>query len=347
MPPKVFPALRLALLLPAMAAMASAFGNEYVHIKVHVPKDQAPSIAIDAEQPTQHKVIHHYHHHAAPHLRLRARPPSKPKTSPLLESVILSDLDKPLHMSEHADYLNHAKELAEQLSETYVIKKPPPPPPPPLPPKKKVNTYTIIEEKHRPHSYEYESRPEHGHVDTYRLQHHHHKHQHHQYAEDDTDDDVGYHYPGPVHQHRHKGSATLYHGGGYAEPAPVEEPMDLDLGYGYSPPAYAHGRPPAHTLEAPEESSLDSPHPYDFGSRSATSSSSTSSSSFRPSQQLSTQPDAYEDEIDSYAAPIQSRRRRPGPVDWPSQRGYISAAAEDSYNAGHGSAGYQYSGPYL
>ncbi|XP_064555811.1 uncharacterized protein LOC135440525 [Drosophila montana] len=340
MVPKVIPAVLLALLLPAIA---TAFGNEYVHIKVHVPKDQAPSIAIDAEQGPQHKVIHHFHHHAAPHQRLRARPPPKPKTSPLLESVILSDLDKPLHMSEHADYLNHAKELAEHLSETYVIKKPP------LPPKKKVNTYTIIEEKHRPNSYDYESQPEHG-VDTYRVQHHHHKHQHqHHQLADDNDDDVGYHYPGPVHHHRHKGSSSLYHGGGYAEPAPVEEPMDLDQGYSYSPPPYVHARPPAHTLEVPEESSLDSPYPYDFGSRSATSSSS---SSFRPSPQLSTQPDAYEDEIDSYAAPIQSRRRRPSPVEWPSHGGFNSAAAEtfgaaDSYNAGPGSTGYQYTGPYL
>lgn len=132
--------LLLSFSLLLLPSQVEAFGNEYVHIKVHVPKDQAPSIAVDAEPVTPHKVIHHFHHHGPPHQRSRGRAPPKLKTSPLLESVILSDLDKPLHMSEHADYLNHAKEIAEHLSETYVVKKAPPPPPP----KKKVNTYTIL-----------------------------------------------------------------------------------------------------------------------------------------------------------------------------------------------------------
>ncbi|TDG38883.1 hypothetical protein AWZ03_014695 [Drosophila navojoa] len=340
------PALLLTVLALSLTSIVSGFGNEYVHIKVHVPKDQVPSI--EAEQPP--KVIHHFHHHAPPHLRSRGRPPIKTKTSPLLESVILSDLDKPLHMSEHADYLNHAKELAEHLSEAYATKKPPPPPH-----KKKVNTYTIIEEKHRPSSYEYESRPDHV-VDTYhvidsRPQQHHTLHQHkHLHQLTDNDDDVGYHYASPARQHRHKtASSLLYHGGGYAEPAPIEEPLDLEQGYSYSTHSLAHAkaaRAPAHILEVPQESSLDSTYPYD----------SRSSSSFRPSPQLPAQPDAYEDDIDSYAAPIQTRRRRPGPVDWPNRTGYKNVAVEtysgaDSYNVGHvqgvGSSGYQYPGPYL
>ncbi|EDW08054.1 uncharacterized protein LOC6586317 [Drosophila mojavensis] len=339
------PALLLTVLVLSLTPLVSGFGNEYVHIKVHVPKDQVPSIGVDVEQPP--KVIHHFHHHAPPHIRSRGRPHLKTKTSPLLESVILSDLDKPLHMSEHADYLNHAKELAEHLSDAYAAKKPPP--------KKKVNTYTIIEEKHRPSSYEYESRPDHA-VDTYHVidsrpqQHHtlhHHKHSH---QLDDNDDDVGYHYASPARQHLHKPtSSLLYHGGGYAEPAPVEEPLDLEQGYSYSPPSFAHAktaRAPTHTLEVPQESSLDSTYPYD----------SRSTSSFRPSPQLPAQPNAYEDDIGSYVPPIQSRRRRPSPVDWPSRTGYKNINSEtysgaDSYNVGHvqgvGSSGYQYPGPYL
>lgn len=357
----VLPAL--LLLLPELVA---GFGNEYVHIKVHVPKDQAPSIAVDAEPAPPHKVIHHFHHHAPPHLRSRARAPPKPKTSPLLESVILSDLDKPLHMSEHADFLNHAKEIAEHLSESYAIKKPHPPPPPP---KKKVNTYTIIEEKHRPTSYDdYESRPEHS-VDTYRVidsrpQHHHHaKHHHHHHDDDDDDDDdVGYHYSAPDRHYRHK-SSTSTSSYSFAEPAPVEEHLDLDPTYSYSPPPFypKSARAPAHTLEAPEESHPDAGYYYDYnssGGSSASSSSSTggSSSGFRPSTQLLTQ-SGYEDAIDAYAAPVPtSRHRRPGPVDWPSRTGFNSAASEtynglDSYNVGHvqglGSSGYQYPGPYL
>lgn len=351
------------LLVPALMllpAFVAGFGNEYVHIKVHVPKEQAPSIAVDAEPAPPHKVIHHFHHHAPPHLRSRGRAPPKPKTSPLLESVILSDLDKPLHMSEHADYLNHAKELAEHLSESYAIKKPPPPP------KKKVNTYTIIEEKHRPNSYDdYESRPEHS-VDTYRVidsrpQHHHHTKQqhHHHHDADDDDDDVGYHYSSPGRHYRHKSSSsTSYHAGTFAEPAPVEEHLDLDQTYSYSPPPFypKSARAPAHTLEAPEESHLESGgYQYDYSSSS--SSSGGSSSGFRPSTQLVSQTEGYEDDIDSYAAPVPtSRHRRPGPVDWPSRTGFNSAASEtynglDSYNVGHvqglGSGGYQYPGPYL
>ncbi|KAL7742574.1 hypothetical protein ACLKA6_007550 [Drosophila palustris] len=348
----VLPALMLALLLLSPSIVA-AFGNEYVHIKVHVPKDQAPSIAVDAEPVAPHKVIHHFHHHAPPPQRSRGRgPPKPPKTSPLLESVILSDLDKPLHMSEHADYLNHAKELAEHLSETYVkVKKPLPPPP-----KKKVNTFTIIEEKHRPAGFDYESRPEHG-VDTYRVidsrpQHHyHHKPQHHHPDEDD--DDVGYHYPTPGRLHRHKSSSSSsYQSGAYAEPAPVEEPLDVETGYSYTPPSYAiakSARSPAHTLEAPEESPLDTQYQYDYGGSVATN-------GFRPSPQLINPSDVYEDDVEPYAGPVPTRRRRPSSSDWPGRSSYNSAAAEsysgvDSYNVGHmqgsGSSGYQYSGPYL
>ncbi|KAH8418967.1 hypothetical protein KR222_010592, partial [Zaprionus bogoriensis] len=352
---EVLPAL---LLLPALAA---SFGNEYVHIKVHVPRDKAPSIAIDAEPPEPHKVIHHFHHHAPPHQRSRARAPPKPKTSPLLESVILSDLDKPLHMSEHADYLNHAKELAEHLSEAYVIKKPPTPPPSS---KKKVNTYTIIEENHQPHSYsdDYESRPEHS-VDTYRViesrpQHYRVKHQHH-HDDDDDDDDVGYHYAPPSRHYRQKGSSSVsYHAGAFAEPAPVEEPLDLDQGYSYSPPFFnslKSARPPANKLEAPEESPLDGEYHYDYTSSSG--SSSSSSSSFQPSPQLHSQSASYDDEVDAFAGPVPTYNRRPlGPVDWSSRTGFNSAVAKtykglDSYNVGHvqdiGSGGYQYPGPYL
>ncbi|KAH8303955.1 hypothetical protein KR044_005606 [Drosophila immigrans] len=342
----------LLLLLPIVV---SGFGNEYVHIKVHVPKDQAPSIAVDApvEPPPSHKVIHHFHHHGPPHQRLRGRgapsPAGKLKTSPLLESVILSDLDKPLHMSEHADYLNHAKELAEHLSETYVVKKPPPPPPP----KKKINTHTIIEEKHRANGYDYEPRPQHD-VDTYRVidsrpqhqfpprqQHHH----HHQLADDDDDDDdVGYHYAAPARLHRHK--ASPYASGAYAEPAPVEEPSDLDQGYSYVPPSSSYAaaksaRAPAHTLEAPEESPLDTQYQFDSG--------------FRPSPQLHTQQDIYADDLDGYAGPIPTRRRRPSSLDWASRQsgsGPISSYNSlDSYNVGHvqglGSSGYPHVGPYL
>ncbi|XP_034489611.1 extensin [Drosophila innubila] len=347
---KVLPASMLLLLSLLLPSMVTAFGNEYVHIKVHVPKDQAPSIALDAEPIAPHKVIHHFHHHGPPpHQRSRGRAPPKQKPSPLLESVILSDLDKPLHMSEHADYLNHAKELAEHLSETYVVKKPPPPP---SQPKKKVNTYTIIEEKHRPASFDYESRPEHG-VDTYRVidsrpQHHHHKHyehhEHHQHDEDD--DDVGYRYPAPERLHRHKSSSSSsYLSGAYAEPAPVEEHADLDQGYSYTPPSYAtakSARSPTHTLEAPEESPLDTQYQYDYGA-------SGSTSGFRPSPQLLSQTDVYEDDVEPYAGPVPTRRRRPSSSDWSSRSSYNSGV--DSYNIGHirglGSSGYQHSGPYL
>lgn len=362
---KMLPALimmvMLALLL--LPSMVTAFGNEYVHIKVHVPKDQAPSIAHDAEPIAPHKVIHHFHHLGPPHQRSRGRGPLKQKPSPLLESVILSDLDKPLHTSEHADYLNHAKELAEHLSESYVVKKPAPPPPP-APPKKKVNTYTIIEEKHRPTSFDYESRPEHG-VDTYRVidsrpqqhqhqqqhqhhQHHKHQHQHHQHDEED-DDDVGYHYaaPGRLHRHKSSSSSSSYVSGAYAEPAPVEEHVDLDQGYSYTPPTYAtakSARSPAHTLEAPEESALDTQYPYDYGASGTTG-------GFRPSPQLLSQQNVYEDDVEPYAGPVPTRRRRPSSLDWPSRSSYNSPAAEsysvgDSYNVGH-SSGYQHSGPYL
>ncbi|KAH8274204.1 hypothetical protein KR018_004172, partial [Drosophila ironensis] len=378
---------RLLLLVIASALsapLAAGFGNEYVHIKVHVPKEE--SHPEPGDLPPAHKVIHHYHHHPHPHqlLRSRAAPRPPPKPSPLLESVILSDLDKPLHMSEHADYLNHAKELAEHLTDAYA-KKPPPPPPPP---KKKVNTYTIIEEQHRPHSYDYE---EHHHpepnVETYRViesrpKHHHKSHSHshaqahlhthsHSYH-DEEDEDEGYHYPNK-------------HGvGNYAEPAPVEEHLELDTepeleqgpehGYSYSPPSHAyippsHGhsshssyhpgrgskanRAPAFTLEAPEESSSGSSAAgYDYQRPTG---GGGSSSDFRPSPQVS-----YGDEepADSYGPPV--RRRRPSSpssvVDWPESSGFSGGAAEtysgvDSYNVGHvqgyGSSGYQYSGPYL
>ncbi|XP_026848700.1 segmentation polarity homeobox protein engrailed [Drosophila persimilis] len=367
--------LLLLLLVFYWCSSVAAFGNEYVHIKVHVPKEQGG-------EPEVAKVIHHYHHHPHPHQLQRLQrgrgapppppPPPKPKhPSPLLESVILSDLDKPLHMSEHAEYLNHAKELADHLTESF-NKKPPPPPPLPLPPKKKVNTYTIIEEQHssRPapapapvHSgYGYEDHPEHS-VETYRviesrpqLNHHHHHKQHHAHLEED-DDDLGYHYP-------HSSRSYPHHiGGAYAEPAPVEEHIEQETetepGYSYSAP-YAHsgrgpksGRAPAYTLEAPEESS--SAYGYDYSRPS--SSSSGSSSGFRPSPQLPSGSEGYEDEVaDTYGAPAPARRRRPALVDWPEATGFNSAAPEtyngvDSYNVGHvqgfGSGGYQYSGPYL
>jgi len=333
--------------------LAAGFGNEYVHIKVHVPKEESSAEAV----PPPHKVIHHFHHHPHPHQLLRSRGRARPKPSPLLESVILSDLDKPLHMSEHADYLNHAKELADHLAETYA-KKPPPPPP-----KKKVNTYTIIEEQHRPHGYDYEDHQEHG-VETYRViesrpkqQHHHHHHPHYQHPEaeeEEEDGDVGYHYPGGAKAHHSLGI------GAYAEPAPVEEHLDQepDAGYSYSPPNHSYSPPslahrgskanraPAYTLEAPQESAYG----YDYSGPSA-----GSTSDFRPSVQVpSSDPYGEEEPADTYGPP---RRRRPSShVDWPEAKGFNSAAAEtysgvDSYNVGHvqgyGSSGYQYSGPYL
>ncbi|EDW00140.1 extensin-3 [Drosophila grimshawi] len=337
--PKVIPGLLLALVLPIVV---SAFGNEYVHIKVHVPKDQAPSIAIDAEPVPPHKVIHHYHHHGSPHQRSRVRAPPKPQSSPLLESVILSDLDKPLHMSEHADYLNHAKEIADHLSESYAAKKIPPPP------KKKVKTYTIIEEKQRPNSYEYLPPSDHN-VDTYRVissrpQSHYHNHQQHHQPDDDVNE-VGYNYRPPARYHRHKSfsspSSSSYLGGSYAEPAPVEEPLDLDLDYTYAAPSYANiksARAPAYTLEAPENTQYS----YDF----------------RPSPELHSAPDPYEEEVDAYAAPAptQSRRHRTSPVEWGTES-YSGASesysAPNSYHAGHvqgvegASSVYQYPGPYL
>jgi len=346
--------LYLILLLPILAVpLAAGFGNEYVHIKVHVPKEESSAEAV----PPPHKVIHHFHHHPHPHQLLRSRGRARPKPSPLLESVILSDLDKPLHMSEHADYLNHAKELADHLAETYA-KKPPPPPP-----KKKVNTYTIIEEQHRPHGYEYEDHQEHG-VETYRViesrpkqQHHHHHHPHYQHPEaeeEEEDGDVGYHYPGGAKAHHSLGI------GAYAEPAPVEEHLDQepDAGYSYSPPNHSYSPPslahrgskanraPAYTLEAPQESAYG----YDYSGPSA-----GSTSDFRPSVQVpSSDPYGEEEPADTYGPP---RRRRPSShVDWPEAKVFNSAAAEtysgvDSYNVGHvqgyGSSGYQYSGPYL
>lgn len=348
----------LVLLIPLVAG----FGNEYVHIKVHVPKEES------AAEESPHKVIHHYHHHPHPHQLYRNRGRARPKPSPLLESVILSDLDKPLHMSEHADYLNHAKELADHLTETYAKKAAPPPPPPP---KKKVNTYTIIEEQHRPHGYDYEDHHEPS-VETYRViesrpkqQHHHHTHTHHPVEEEEVDDDYGYHYPSGGNHHHHHHHQT----GAYAEPAPVEEHIDQepDTGYKYSPPSHAyippsHGhaqrsskqtRAPAYTLEAPQESSFG----YDYSRPSA-----GSSTDFRPSVQVpSSDPYGEEEPADTYGPPLTAtRRRRPSQslVDWPESKGFNSAASEtysgvDSYNVGHvqgyGSSSYhQYSGgPYL
>ncbi|EDW32634.1 GL18290 [Drosophila persimilis] len=346
--------LLLLLLVFYWCSSVAAFGNEYVHIKVHVPKEQGG-------EPEVAKVIHHYHHHPHPHQLQRLQrgrgapppppPPPKPKhPSPLLESVILSDLDKPLHMSEHAEYLNHAQgagrsphgvvqqeattaattatatqeEAAtgiEDSSRSTVVK-----------------TYRVIE-----------SRPQ--------LNHHHHHKQHHAHLEED-DDDLGYPLPAliaiPIPHHI---------GGAYAEPAPVEEHIEQETetepGYSYSAP-YAHsgrgpksGRAPAYTLEAPEESS--SAYGYDYSRPS--SSSSGSSSGFRPSPQLPSGSEGYEDEVaDTYGAPAPARRRRPALVDWPEATGFNSAAPEtyngvDSYNVGHvqgfGSGGYQYSGPYL
>ncbi|XP_037723607.1 ETV5-related protein Ets96B [Drosophila subpulchrella] len=345
--------LHLLLLLPILAVpLAAGFGNEYVHIKVHVPKEESSAEAV----PPPHKVIHHFHHHPHPHQLLRNRGRARPKASPLLESVILSDLDKPLHMSEHTEYLNHAKELADHLAETYA-KKPPPPPPP----KKKVNTYTIIEEQQRPHGYDYEDHQEHG-VETYRViesrpkqqHHHHHHHPHHQQQhleaeEEEEDGDVGYHYQGGAKAHHSLGI------GAYAEPAPVEEPLEQepDAGYSYSPPSHSYSPPslahrgskanraPAYTLEAPQESAYG----YDYSRHSA-----GSSSDFRPSVQVpSSDPYGEEEPAETYGPP---RRRRPSShVDWPEAKGFNSAAAEtysgvDSYNVGH-VQGYQYSGPYL
>ncbi|XP_017850157.1 extensin [Drosophila busckii] len=323
--------LKLSLTLALATTLVQAFGNEYVHIKVHVPKEQAPAIAIDAEPHPPQKVIHHFHHHAPPpppHGRGRGRgppPPAKLKTSPLLESVILSDLDKPLHMSEHADYLNHAKELAEHLSETYVVKKPP------APPKKKVNTYTIIEEKQPPrhHGYDYEP---HSHadapVDTYRVQHYPRKHAPiHVTGPDDDDEDIGYP-PASHHTHsHHKPPSNSYLA---PEPAPVEELSEVDAGgYSYNPPAYAKSsHTPAHTLEAPDEQTH---YGYEY-----------SNNGFRPSPQLhnSRASSNYEDDIDAYAAPLpSSRRRRPNAVDW--SPGHAQASS-----SGH-STGYHYPGPYL
>ncbi|XP_068159519.1 LIM domain-containing protein A [Drosophila tropicalis] len=350
----------ILLILPVN--LVSSFGNEYVHIKVHVPKEQS-----EPELHTSHKVIHHYHHHPHPNQRLRPRPPSHLKnTSPLLESVILSDLDKPQHMSEHADYLNHAKEIADHLTEVYA-KKPPPPPPPP--PKKKVNTYTIIEETapHKP-NYDFDEHHQDNSVETYRVidtpshqtrhngqKHAYHKQQHHHHDEDT--EDTGYHYGSHYHQthsHHH------HHHHLHAEPAPVEEPAEVESdsgGYNYSPPtSQYHGgsvrSPPAHTLEAPEETAYVGGYDYSAG---------PITSGFRPSPQIHSISDTYDDDVDNYAAPvasssISSRRRRPSLVDWPEATGFNTAAAEtysgaDSYNVGHvqglGNGGYQYNGPYL
>ncbi|KAH8241661.1 hypothetical protein KR038_007393 [Drosophila bunnanda] len=365
--PGPLPAARLLILLLLLIQLASAlgFGNEYVHIKVHVPKEEA---AVEPDLGA-HKVIHHYHHHPHPHQLLRSRPRPRPKPSPLLESVILSDLDKPLHMSEHADYLNHAKELADHLTETYAKKAPPPPP---APPKKKVNTYTIIEEQHRPHGFDYEDHPEHS-VETYRViesrpKQQQQQQQHHHHHTDEEDEDVGYHYPATKpHQHGH-----LHGIGAYAEPAPVEEHVDQepDQGYHYSPPSHTYlppnhshahrsskaNRAPAYTLEAPEEAAS-----YGYG-YSRPSAAGGSSSDFRPSVQVPSS-DPYGDEeqpAETYGAPplsLATRRRRPSLVDWPESTGFGGSTAADtysgvdSYNVGHvqgyGSSGYQYHGPYL
>ncbi|XP_030386709.1 uncharacterized protein LOC115633406 [Scaptodrosophila lebanonensis] len=345
--------LLLLILAQWLSLTDATFGNEYVHIKVHVPKETVPVLI----EPEPHKVIHHYHHHP----RARGRGPPKPKSSPVLESVILSDLDNPLHMSEHAEYLNHAKELADHLSESYAAKKPLPLPPPPAPPKKKVNTYTVIEEKHRPvpsSSYEYDDLGEgspHS-VETYRVidqRPQHHKHTDYKYSQMDSEE--GYQYPAPVSRY-HRGkpsssSSSSYHGS-YAEPAPVEEPQDLEQDYQPAPDYASYmqaarglkaARFPAHTLEAPEESASSQ---YGYGGGGG--------SDFRPSPQLHPELDAYDDEPDSYVTPLTPRRRRPE-LDWSELNGYNRAAAEsysgiDSYSAGHvqglGSSGYKYAGPY-
>ncbi|XP_017114558.1 uncharacterized protein LOC108137410 [Drosophila elegans] len=349
--------LVICVILPFQ--LARGFGNEYVHIKVHVPKGES-----SAEE-SAHKVIHHYHHHPHPHQLLRNRGRARPKPSHLLESVILSDLDKPLHQSEHTDYLIHAKELANHLAESYAKKAPP------APPKKKVNTYTVIEEQHsRPHGgYDYLDHQEPS-VETYRVIESRPKYHHpakKEPEEEEDEDDYSY-------QHHHRSLGI----GNYAEPAPVEEHVDQepDLGYVYPPPpppppshayippshSHSHGqahrnsksnRAPAYTLEAPQESSYG----YDY--------SSGSSSDFRPSVQVPFSDPAeeeVEEPMDTYGPPI--RHHRPSHshshshslVDWPESKGFNSAAAEtysgvDSYNVGHvqgyPSGGYQYSGPYL
>uniref|UniRef100_A0A1I8ND38 Uncharacterized protein n=1 Tax=Musca domestica TaxID=7370 RepID=A0A1I8ND38_MUSDO len=108
------------------------FVDEYVHIKLHVPKNII------------HKHIHHYHHRRKPQKK-----PPPPLSGPLLENIILSELDKP--QNDIAEPVNHEPEVSNVDTYTVIeetVKKPLPPPPPP--PIQHVETLRIIEKKPAP-----------------------------------------------------------------------------------------------------------------------------------------------------------------------------------------------------
>lgn len=162
------------------------FGDEFVHIKVHVPsepssvksvlKPKAPVIHYHRPTFSNQKVIHHYH---------RRRKPVKKtpieETVPAWENFYLSELDK--HSEHHSKYHVHQP---QHIEDTFVLKE--------HPdhyvnePQVKIKTYKVIEEyshdHHQPHKEYIENHP-----DDVNF----HQHEHHQTLkefDDGTIDDV-------------------------------------------------------------------------------------------------------------------------------------------------------------
>ncbi|XP_059223868.1 uncharacterized protein LOC131997246 [Stomoxys calcitrans] len=77
------------LLIDFLESVPTFLGDEFVHIKVHVPK-KVPISSPPHNPNNGHKVSRHYHGHKKPN-----KPPSHFDTGPLLENIILSELDHP------------------------------------------------------------------------------------------------------------------------------------------------------------------------------------------------------------------------------------------------------------
>ena len=125
------------------------FGDEFVHIKVHVPsehsssksilKSKAPVIHHHGPTLSNHKVIHHYHRSRKPFKKVPIK-----ETIPALENFYLSELDKhPVYHSKHHDYQpQHIEEsLVLNAQHDHHLEVP----------QVKIKTYTVIEEYSHDH----------------------------------------------------------------------------------------------------------------------------------------------------------------------------------------------------
>lgn len=192
----------LYIILPYIQADPS-FGNEYVHIKVHVPKEDSSNIehttAANKLYPPAHKVIHHYHHRRR-RKPIRKVPSTTPKSkeSALIESLILSDLGS--NHAEHVKYLKHANDIAQQFTEAPK-------------PKKKVETYRIVEEiKKIPEPM----------VETYKV------------IEKPVASSKGYHYE-PANNYEAEEQHDYQHSPGIAETIAITASKTAKSSYDYSP----------------------------------------------------------------------------------------------------------------